>query len=95
MYLPKTNGPRAAVDQVLQAWNSIDFAILGYQLQMKDGIAIVDLRILPEAERALVSLATCEKFSLFGSLRETLTQHRPWGIREVRFRSLGKDLKFF
>lgn len=80
-----------AVSKVLQARNTADFTVAGYRISIdKNRVATVDLRLNPDSRRQFVSLSMCEQFALFGSLRETLTNHPDWQIKSVKFSDRGK-----
>lgn len=81
----------AAVSKVLQARNTADFTVSGYRVTVdNNGLATVDLRLNPDSRRQFISLSMCEQFALFGSLRETLTNHPDWQIKAVQFTERGK-----
>lgn len=81
----------AAVSKVLQERNSADFSVVGYRINIdENGVATVDLRLKPDSRRQFISLSMCEQFALFGSLRETLTNHPDWKIKDVQFTERGK-----
>lgn len=85
---PVTN----AVNKILEKRDTSDFSLSGYRVNIKNGIATVDLRISPDSKRQIASLSSCEQFALFGSLRKTLTSNAQWNIKEVRFTEQGKDI---
>ncbi|MEH1813062.1 MAG: sporulation/spore germination protein [Nostoc sp.] len=85
---PVTN----AVSKILEKRDTSDFSLSGYRVNIKNGIATVDLRISPESKRQITSLSSCEQFALFGSLRKTLTSNAQWNIKEVRFTEGGEDI---
>lgn len=85
---PVTN----VVSKILEKRDTSDFSLSGYRVNIKNGIATVDLRISPESKRQIASLSSCEQFALFGSLRKTLTSNAQWNIKEVRFTERGKDI---
>ncbi|MEH2353860.1 sporulation/spore germination protein [Nostoc sp.] len=85
---PVTN----VVSKILEKRDTSDFSLSGYRVNIKNGIATVDLRISPESKRQITSLSSCEQFALFGSLRKTLTSNAQWNIKEVRFTEGGKDI---
>ncbi|MDZ8226407.1 sporulation/spore germination protein [Nostoc sp. ChiVER01] len=85
---PVTN----VVSKILEKRDTSDFSLSGYRVNIKNGIATVDLRISPNSKRQIASLSSCEQFALFGSLRKTLTSNAQWNIKEVRFTSLGEDI---
>lgn len=85
---PVTN----VVSKILEKRDTSDFSLSGYRVNIKNGIATVDLRISPESKRQIASLSSCEQFALFGSLRKTLTSNAQWNIKEVRFTERGEDI---
>ncbi|MEH2022623.1 sporulation/spore germination protein [Nostoc sp.] len=85
---PVTN----VVSKILEKRDTSDFSLSGYRVNIKNGIATVDLRISPESKRQIGSLSSCEQFALFGSLRKTLTSNAQWNIKEVRFTERGEDI---
>ncbi|WP_193196208.1 GerMN domain-containing protein [Nostoc sp. MG11] len=87
---PVTN----TVGKIIEKRDTSDFSLSGYRVNIKNGIATVDLRISPESKRQLTSLSSCEQFALFGSLRKTLTSNPQWNIKEVRFTQKGEEIVF-
>lgn len=85
---PVTN----VVSKILEKRDTSDFSLSGYRVNIKNGIATVDLRISADSKRQIASLSSCEQFALFGSLRKTLTSNAQWNIKEVRFTERGKDI---
>lgn len=85
---PVTN----VVGKIIEKRDTSDFSLSGYRVNIKNGIATVDLRISPESKRQIASLSSCEQFALFGSLRKTLTSNAQWNIKEVRFTERGQDI---
>ncbi len=85
----------AAVAQVIQNAGTVDFDIVGYRVTVDNTtrIATVDLRADPSSERQFVSLSSCERFSLFGSLERTLTENPQWQIETVEFTDRGEPLE--
>jgi len=85
----------AAVGKVLEKASSGDFDLAGYRVNVnaKSGVATVDLRLAPDAQRQFLSLSTCEQFALFGSLRKTLVDNTQLKIKDVRFTEQGQDLE--
>ena len=85
----------AAVGKVLEKASSGDFDLAGYRVNVnsKSGLATVDLRLAPNAQRQFLSLSTCEQFALFGSLRKTLVDNAQLKIKDVRFTEQGQDLE--
>jgi hypothetical protein len=91
--VPSTNPVNAAVGKVIEEANSSDFELAGYRVNVnKNGVATVDLRRSPNAQRQFASLSACEQFALFGSLRKTLTDNSQLKIKDVRFTEQGKDI---
>jgi Sporulation and spore germination len=90
------NTLEAAVGAVIDRWNSGDFTFAGYRVSVDDttGIATIDLRVDPNSERKIISLSSCERFALFGSLSETLTQNPDWRISRVQFTEKGEQISF-
>jgi len=85
---PVTN----AVGKIIEKRDTSDFSLSGYRVNVKNGVATVDLRISPESKRQIASLSSCEQFALFGSLRKTLTSNAAWNIKEVRFTERGENI---
>nr|WP_230968546.1 sporulation/spore germination protein [Nostoc sp. WHI] len=85
---PVTN----VVGKIIEKRDTSDFSLSGYRVNIKNGIATVDLRISPQSKRQIASLSSCEQFALFGSLRKTLTSNAQWNIKEVRFTERGQDI---
>ncbi|MGJ5634343.1 sporulation/spore germination protein [Nostoc sp. CALU 1950] len=85
---PVTN----VVSKILEKRDTSDFSLSGYRVNIKNGIATVDLRISPDSKRQIASLSSCEQFALFGSLRKTLTSNSQWNIKEVRFTERGENI---
>ncbi len=81
-----------AVSKILEAKNTADINISNYRVNVKNGLATVDLRLSPNSQRQFSSLASCEKFALFGSLRKTLTNNPKWNIKDVRFTEGGEEI---
>jgi Sporulation and spore germination len=82
----------AAVGKILEQRDNSDFNLSGYRVNVKDGIATVDLRIAPNSKRMPASLSSCEQTAIFGSLRKTLTSNSQWKIKDVRFTEKGKEI---
>lgn len=82
----------SAVSKVLEEQNNTDFDLSGYRVNVKDGVATVDLRMNPDSKRQLESLSSCEQLALFGSLRKTLTSNPQWKISTVRFTEGGEEV---
>jgi hypothetical protein len=81
-----------AVGKILEGRDNGDFSLSGYRVNVKNGIATVDLRLSPNSKRILTSLSSCEQFALFGSLRKTLTSNGQWNIKDVRFTEKGEEI---
>jgi Sporulation and spore germination len=92
----RTNSLNGAIGAVLDRWNSGDFSLAGYQVSVDEAnqIATIDLRVDPTSERQLISLSTCERFALFGSLSQTLTQNPQWQISRVQFTEKGDPIGY-
>jgi hypothetical protein len=90
--VPAEEPVKNAVSKILEKRDTSDFSLSGYRVNIKNGIATVDLRTSPESKRQLASLSSCEQFVLFGSLRKTLTSNAQWNIKEVRFTEGGKEI---
>lgn len=90
------NTLEAAVGAVIDRWNSGDFSFAGYRVSVDNttGIATIDLRVDPNSPRQIISLSSCERFALFGSLSETLTQNPDWQISQVQFTEKGERISF-
>jgi Sporulation and spore germination len=81
-----------AVGKILEKRDNGDFNLSSYRVNVKNGIATVDLRIAPNSKRTLSSLSSCEQTALFGSLRKTLTSNPQWKIKDVRFTEKGEEI---
>ncbi|MGK7929620.1 MAG: sporulation/spore germination protein [Spirulina sp.] len=90
--VPQDRSLETAIAKTLDRVSNGDFSLAGYRVQVNNGIATVDLRLSPESQRHFASLSPCETFSLFGSLRQTLTQNLQWNIRDVRFTEQGQEI---
>ncbi|MEH1923125.1 sporulation/spore germination protein [Nostoc sp.] len=90
--VPAEEPVKNVVNKILEKRDTSDFSLSGYRVNLKNGIATVDLRISPESKRQIASLSSCEQFALFGSLRKTLTSNAQWNIKEVRFTERGEDI---
>ncbi len=82
-----------AVGKILQERDTADFSLSGYRVNVKNGVATVDLRVSPQSKRQLASLSSCEQFAMFGSVRKTLTSNAQWNIKEVRFTEKGENVE--
>lgn len=83
-----------AVSKILEQRDTSDINLSSYRVNVKNGLATVDLRLAPSSKRQLASLSSCEQFALFGSLRKTLTSNAQWKIKDVRFTEGGKEIVF-
>ncbi len=92
----KDNAMEAAVGEVLQDWSNGDFDLAGYRVSYDENsaTATVDLRVAPDSTRQIRSLSSCERYALFGGMKETLLQNPQWNIREVKFTSAGEEIYF-
>ena len=81
-----------AVQRTLAQGLGPDFPLAGYRIHQEQAVASVELRLPPEAKRTFQSLSPCEQFTLFGSLRATLTENDAWQIDDVRFTQQGEEL---
>jgi hypothetical protein len=88
----QTEPMKDAVGKILKEVNTADINLSGYRLQVKEGVATVDLRLSPGSKRQLASLSSCEQMALFGSLRKTLTSNAQWKIKDVRFTERGEEI---
>jgi hypothetical protein len=83
---------KSTVGKILEKQDRSDFSLSGYRVNVKQGVATIDLRMSPESKRQLASLSSCEQFALFGSLRKTLTSNAKWNIKEVYFTERGEEI---
>ncbi|WP_445633579.1 GerMN domain-containing protein [Nostoc sp. DSM 114161] len=90
--VPADEPVKNAVGKIIEKRDTSDFSLSGYRVNVKNGVATVDLRISPESKRQIASLSSCEQFALFGSVRKTLTSNAAWNIKEVRFTERGEDI---
>ena len=81
-----------AIGKIFKEQNTADFSVSGYRVNVKNGVAIVDLRVSPESKRQVSSLSSCEQFALFSSVRKTLISNSQWKIKDVRFTERGEDI---
>ena len=81
-----------AIGKIFKEQNTADFSVSGYRVNVKNGVAIVDLRIAPDSKRQVSSLSSCEQFALFSSVRKTLISNSQWKIKDVRFTERGEDI---
>ncbi|BAZ86087.1 sporulation/spore germination protein [Dolichospermum compactum] len=80
-----------AIGKIFKEQSTADFSVSGYRVNVKNGVAIVDLRISPESKRKVSSLSSCEQFALFSSVRKTLISNS-WKIKDVRFTERGEEI---
>lgn len=92
--VPSARTVEAAVGKVLEDRSNSDFNLAGYRVSVNSqtGVATVDMRVAGNSRRQFVSLSSCEQFSLFGSLRKTLTSNTQWKIKDVRFTEQGEEI---
>jgi Sporulation and spore germination len=83
-----------AVGEIIKERDTTDLNLSGYRVNVKNGIATVDLKIAPSSKRDISSLSSCENFALFQSMEKTLTSNPQWGIKNVRFTNKGKEIVF-
>lgn len=81
-----------AVGKIIASKNTADINISNYRVNINNGVATVDFRIPPDSRRQLVSLSSCEQFTLFKSIEKTLTSNPKWNIRNVRFTQSGEEI---
>ncbi|MFM7406682.1 MAG: sporulation/spore germination protein [Cuspidothrix sp.] len=81
-----------AIGKIFKQQNTADFSVSGYRVNVKNGVATVDLRISPNSKRQIASLSSCEQFALFSSVRKTLISNSQWQIKDVRFTERGEDI---
>ncbi len=81
-----------AVGKILKSKNTADINISNYRVNVNNGVATVDFRIPPDSPRQLVSLSSCEQFTLFKSIQKTLTSNPKWNIKDVRFTQSGEEI---
>jgi hypothetical protein len=94
--VPESNALEATVGNIIEDTETAEFDIAGYRVNVDDntGIATVDMSLDPDSQRQFVSLSSCEKLALFGSLNQTLTANEQWNIQEVRFTEKGEEILF-
>ena len=81
-----------AVGKIIASKNTADLNISNYLVNVNKGTATVDLRIPPDSPRQLVSLSSCEQFTLFKSIEKTLTSNPKLNIKNVRFTQSGEEI---
>ncbi|MBD2497241.1 sporulation/spore germination protein [Nostoc sp. FACHB-280] len=82
----------SAVGKIVQERDTADFSLSGYRVNVRNGVATVDLRLSPQSKRQIASLSSCEQFALFGSVRKTLMSNSQWKIKDVRFTEKGEEI---
>lgn len=92
--VPANEPVNEAVGKILAKNENGDFSISGYRVNVKNGVATVDLRVSPASKRQIASLSSCENNAIFGSLRKTLTANSQWNIKNVRFTEKGEEILF-
>ncbi|MDJ1171572.1 GerMN domain-containing protein [Roseofilum sp. BLCC_M154] len=94
--VPEQNALQATIHQLIEEGTTADFAIAGYRLQPSpaNNSLTIDFRLSPQSERQFVSLSTCERMALLGSLEQTLTESSQWNIQEVKFTDRGEPIGF-
>ena len=91
--VPKEQALETAIAEVLNQQSSSDFP-LSYRVNIdsEQQIVTIDFRVPTTAERTFNSLSSCEQLALFGSLRQTLTNHPDWKINQVIFTEKGEEI---
>ncbi|BAY22463.1 hypothetical protein NIES2100_22260 [Calothrix sp. NIES-2100] len=92
--VPADEPVKGAVGKILEQRDSGDFSLSNYRVNVKNGVATVDLRVAPNSKRQIASLSSCEQFALFSSVRKTLTSNAQWKIKDVRFTEKGEEIVF-
>ncbi len=92
--VPADEPVAGAVGRALEGHDNGDFSLSGYRVNVKNGVATVDLRVSPNSKRSLSSLSSCENSALFGSVSKTLTSNSKWNIKDVRFTEKGQEVVF-
>lgn len=88
-----SNAPmKDAVGKIIASKNTADLNISNYRVNVNNGTATVDLRIPPDSPRQLVSLSSCEQFTLFKSIEKTLTSNPKWNVKNVKFTQSGEEI---
>ncbi len=84
-----------AVNKVLIKQNikGLEIASQEINVDFDKQTAIVDLRLSPNSKRDFGSISSCQRFALFGSLRQTLTNNAKWKIKTVKFTYQGKEIE--
>ncbi|AFY56769.1 sporulation/spore germination protein [Rivularia sp. PCC 7116] len=81
-----------AVGKIIASKNTADLNIANYRVNVNNGTATVDFRVAPDSPRQLVSLSSCEQFTLFQSIQKTLTSNPKWNVKNVRFTQSGEEI---
>ncbi|MEM7716123.1 MAG: sporulation/spore germination protein [Cyanobacteria bacterium P01_A01_bin.68] len=81
-----------AVGKIIASKNTADLNISNYRINVNNGTATVDLRVPSDSPRQLVSLSSCEQFTLFKSIEKTLTSNPKWKVKNVRFTQSGEEI---
>lgn len=81
-----------AVGKIIASKNTADLNISNYRVNFNNGTATVDFRVPPDSPRQLVSLSSCEQFTLFKSIEKTLTSNPKWNVKNVRFTQSGEEI---
>ncbi|MBV6621479.1 MAG: GerMN domain-containing protein [Rivularia sp. (in: Bacteria)] len=81
-----------AVGKIIASKNTADLNIANYRVNVNNGTATVDFRLSPDSPRQLVSLSSCEQFTLFQSIQKTLTSNPKWKVKNVRFTQSGEEI---
>jgi hypothetical protein len=83
---------QGAIAKAIELGSNSDFSLSGFRVNVKSGLATVDLRVAPNSKRRLQSLSVCERMALLGSVRRTLMGNAQWKIKTVKFTDRGKAL---
>jgi hypothetical protein len=92
--MPTQGTMEAIVAKVLENSNTPDFNVSNYRVDVKDGVATVDLRLPANAKRPFTALSACEQMGLLGSLEKTLKENSSLKIQAVRFTDGKQELQF-
>ncbi len=92
--VPAESNVDAAVSKVLENSNSPDFNISNYRVDVKEGVATVDLRLPDGAKRPFEAMSACEQKGLIGSLDKTLKANPNLKVNAVRYTDGKKELEF-
>jgi len=94
--VPETKSLEAAIAKVLEKAANGDFDLAGYRVDedKTNSTIAIDLRLSPESTRQFASMTSCEQFSVFGSLRQTIANNPQWRGEDVRFTQQGEDIFF-